>query len=69
MSRSVDVNSATADELQQVCELRPTAARTVMRFRPFHHIDELEKVPGMNVLDVMSLKRRGCTIALREPDQ
>lgn len=69
MSRHLDLNEATAEQLQQVCDLGAITARTIVRFRPFHHIDELEKVPGVNVLDVMALKRLGCNIHLREPEQ
>ncbi|MCK9532261.1 MAG: helix-hairpin-helix domain-containing protein [Gammaproteobacteria bacterium] len=69
MSTNVDLNRASADEMQQVCDLGPVTARTIMRFRPFRHIDELEKVPGMSVLDVIAMKRLGCTIPARDPDR
>lgn len=69
MSSKLDLNSATPEELQQVCDLGAMTARTIIRFRPFRHIDELEKVPGVNVLEVIALKRLGCTIPVRESDQ
>lgn len=68
MTRNLDLNDASTEELQQVCDLRATTARTIVRFRPFRHIDELEKVPGVNVQDVIALKRLGCIIHVRDFD-
>lgn len=69
MSTKLDLNRASADEMREVCDLGPVTARTITRFRPFRHIDELEKVPGVSVLDVIAMKRLGCTIPSRDPDR
>ncbi|MGE0080200.1 MAG: ComEA family DNA-binding protein [Thiohalomonadaceae bacterium] len=68
MSRNVDLNEATSEELQQVCDLGAVTARTIVRFRPFRHIDQLEKVPGVNVQEVIALKRLGCIIHATETE-
>ncbi len=46
----IDLNHATAAQLEQVPGIGPSTARAILRFReksgPFHSVDELRSLPG-----------------------
>jgi comEA protein len=51
-AHSVDLNSATADELQQVPGIGPSTAKAIVNFRPksgpFQKIDDLLAIKGIS---------------------
>ena len=46
-SACIDVNSATAEELQEIIHIGPTRAAELIRLRPFRSIDELARIDGI----------------------
>jgi competence protein ComEA len=58
----VDINSATASELEDLPGIGPAKARAIIRYReehgPFPDPDSLAQVPGMNRAAVLRLKDR-----------
>jgi competence protein ComEA len=58
----VDINSATASELEALPGIGPAKARAIIRYREehgsFRDPDSLAQVPGMNRAAVLRLKDR-----------
>jgi DNA uptake protein ComE-like DNA-binding protein len=59
----VDLNNATPEDIEGVCGLEPPAVKSLVRNRPLKNYDQLEKVPGMGPLLVMTLRKQGCLIS------
>ncbi len=45
--RQIDINSATAEELQNLPGIGPHRARAIIAARPFDTVDDLTHVPGI----------------------
>ncbi len=45
--RQIDINSATAEELQNLPNIGPDLARAIIAVRPFDTVDDLTHVPGI----------------------
>lgn len=45
--RQIDINSATAEELQGLPNIGPALARAIIVARPFDTVDDLGRVPGL----------------------
>lgn len=65
----IDLNSASAAELQRISDIGPEDAEKIIRERErrggFKSIDELEQVPGFGPETVAQLKQSG-TVGSRE---
>lgn len=48
IKRQVDINTATAEELDTLPYVGETTAASIMTHRPYKTIDDLEKVPGIS---------------------
>ena len=46
-SSCIDVNTATAEELQEIIHIGPARAEELIQLRPFHSIDELSRINGI----------------------
>lgn len=56
----VDLNSASADEIRQSCDVGPSTAETLVKNRPFRDMDEIGRIPGVGQEIVEKLKAHGC---------
>jgi DNA uptake protein ComE-like DNA-binding protein len=60
--RTVDLNSAKADEIGSLPALNPEMTRTLMANRPFQQWDEIGRLPGFDQGKVEELKKCGAEI-------
>ncbi|SHK21860.1 ComEA family DNA-binding protein [Rhodothermus profundi] len=56
----LNVNTATAEELERLPRIGPVLARRIVEYRkthgPFRHVDELEAVPGIGPKTLQELR-------------
>jgi len=52
---SVDINTATADELIEIRGIGPSLAQRIIENRPYSDLHELVRVPGINEIKLSSL--------------
>lgn len=59
----IDLNNAAPEEIEGFCGLEPLAVKSLVRNRPLRNYDQLEKIPGMGPLLVITLRKQGCLIS------
>ena len=58
-STQIDVNSATAEELDLIVHVGNATAWKIINLRPYNSVDELEKVSGISAGYVLDIKEQG----------
>jgi competence ComEA-like helix-hairpin-helix protein len=58
-SSRIDINAATAIELQRLTGVGETFAQRIIEARPFNSLDELEKVNGLGPKTLEKIKEQG----------
>jgi len=56
---SVDVNTASAEELQQLTGIGPVLAQGIIEARPFYSLDELTRVSRIGPKTLENIKEQG----------
>lgn len=64
--RSLDLNTATEEELARVKLIGPERARSIVENRPFEDWDDLTEVPGFNDPLIEYLRNAGFRIEAEE---
>lgn len=52
----VDINRASLDELVAIQGIGPSLGQAIIAHRPYEHLDDLVRVPGINAKKLMALK-------------
>lgn len=52
----IDVNSASADELEALPGIGPTLARRIVEARPYQSVADLDRVPGVGVARLAGMR-------------
>jgi competence ComEA-like helix-hairpin-helix protein len=52
----VDINTATAEELEKLPKIGPTLAERIISYRPYKTIEDLDKVPGIGTATIDRLR-------------
>ena len=55
----IDINTASAEELDEIVYIGPTRAEQIMVLRPFDSIDDLIKVSGIGEIYLDAIKEQG----------
>ncbi|HHE76580.1 MAG TPA: hypothetical protein ENL27_01195, partial [Candidatus Parcubacteria bacterium] len=59
-SRSIDINNASAQELDKLIGIGPVLAERIIKERPFFSVDELVKVKGIGGKTLEKIVSQGC---------
>lgn len=63
----IDVNSASADELEALPGIGPTLARRIVAARPYHSVADLDRVPGVGPARLAGMREHVRVSALDLP--
>jgi DNA uptake protein ComE-like DNA-binding protein len=55
----VDVNSAEAEELEQIIHIGPVRAAELIQLRPFSSLDDLVRIKGIGPARLADIKEQG----------
>lgn len=55
----IDINTASAKELQKIVGIGPSLAQRIIEARPFYSLDELAKVSGIGPKTLEDIKKQG----------
>ncbi|MFO0953261.1 MAG: helix-hairpin-helix domain-containing protein [Isosphaeraceae bacterium] len=63
----VDVNTASAEQLQELPGIGPVAAQAIIAARPFKSVDDLERVRGLGAAKINALRGRVTVVGTTAP--
>lgn len=55
----ININTASLAKLQEIEQIGPTRARELVNLRPFHSIEDLDRVPGIGASAIARIKAQG----------
>lgn len=58
-SGTVNINTASVDELQRIIHIGPARAQDIIRLRPFRSVDDLTRVSGIGPARIADIKAQG----------
>lgn len=67
LPRTIDINSATAEELLRIVHIGPARAAQIIELRPFENLDDLRRVEGIGAARLADIKRQGVAVVRQEP--
>jgi len=60
--KTVDINTATKDELTTLCGVGPAIADRIIAGRPYRTVDDLLKVKGIGTKKLQTIKASGAVV-------